>query len=162
MRGWAGSLRIGLAPPGTIEKSTLNVSHPAFPDEKSGGDACRCASAPAVSAMPAQTPATSNFTVDASMDIVFLSCVLARFPDETASHPRVLCAAPLSRRQGWCERIFINFTAVRYIRHGGCAYSVQLLGGAGELRWRNQGPFSPHSESTAPKCGPLWVSSTIA
>ena len=36
-------MRIGLVPPGTIEKSTLKCSHPTLPDEKSGGDAYRLA-----------------------------------------------------------------------------------------------------------------------
>src|SRR6516164_2896474 len=49
MRGWAGSLRIGLIPPGTIEKSTLKVSHPALPEEKSGGEGFCCAAAAAAS-----------------------------------------------------------------------------------------------------------------
>src|SRR5882672_8954652 len=81
-RGCAGSLRIGLVPPGTIEKSTLKVNHPALPDEKSGGDAFSCATAPAVSAAqvkPVRTPAASNFAVEANVGIVFLSCAWVAF-----------------------------------------------------------------------------------
>src|SRR5215467_8262854 len=66
---------MGLVPPGTIEKSTLKVSHAALFDEKSGGDAFCCATAAAASAAhakPAKTPAASNFAVEANVDIAFL------------------------------------------------------------------------------------------
>src|SRR5215471_5723148 len=79
MRGCAGSLRSGLLPPGTIEKSTLKVSHPAWLDEKSGGDAFCCAAAPATRAAqprPAKAPAASNFAVEADMDMVCLLCTV--------------------------------------------------------------------------------------
>src|SRR5947209_18614498 len=42
-RGWAGSLRTGLDPPGTAMNSTRKVSHPTWFEEKSGGDTCSCA-----------------------------------------------------------------------------------------------------------------------
>src|SRR5215471_19262578 len=79
MRGCAGSLRSGLVPPGTIEKSTLKVSHPAWLDEKSGGEAFCCAAAAAASAAqprPAKTPAASNFAVEANRDMVCLLCTV--------------------------------------------------------------------------------------
>src|SRR5215471_13139947 len=79
MRGCAGSLRSGLVPPGAIEKSTLKVSHPAWLDEKSGGDAFCCAAAPAPSAAqprPAKAPVASNFAVEARVDIVCLLCTV--------------------------------------------------------------------------------------
>jgi hypothetical protein len=63
-------------PAGTIEKSTKKVSHPALPEEKSGGDACCCAAAPAVSAVtakPVNTPPASHFA--ANMDICLFPCI---------------------------------------------------------------------------------------
>src|SRR5215467_15256936 len=66
---------MGLVPPGTIEKSTLKVSHAVSFDEKSGGDVFCCATVPveiAAQAKPAKTPRATNFAVEANVDIAFL------------------------------------------------------------------------------------------
>src|SRR5947207_1017270 len=76
-RGWAGSLRTGRAPLGPGVNSTPNVSHPVWPDEKSGGAVFCCAAAPAVSATQAravQMPLQSNFAREPNADMVLSSC----------------------------------------------------------------------------------------
>src|SRR5262245_2848564 len=102
MRGCAGSLRIGLVPPGTIEKSTLKVSHPAWLDEKSAGDAFSCAAAAAASAAQprlAKTPAASRFAVEVHVDIVCLLCTGAFHARNLSSSASVFLLRPLPQTE---------------------------------------------------------------
>jgi hypothetical protein len=83
-------LRIGLTPPGTIEKSTLKVSHPALPDEKSGGDGFSTANAVAENipqAKPARA-AESMFAGEGNLGMVSLLCMVTSTPERT-SCPRI-------------------------------------------------------------------------
>src|SRR5436309_4917648 len=72
-RGWAGSLRTGLGPPGTALNSTANVSHPVWFEEKSGGADFCCAATPPVNAAytsPVRTPPASIFAFEMNAGIV--------------------------------------------------------------------------------------------
>src|SRR5205085_3589681 len=84
-RGWAGSLRTGLGPLGPAMNSTRNVSHPAWLDEKSGGDDRCCAAAPAVSATqarPVKMLPQSNLALEANAHMVLSPLVPFRSRSE--------------------------------------------------------------------------------
>jgi hypothetical protein len=140
-RGWAGSLRNGLVVPGTSEKSTKKVSQPALFDEKSGGDAFGCATAPEASvtqATPARRLLATHFAVEANVDIFcpFLICPLlgiAHSARETGSRVQALLCIVFAAA-GYSRPIY--FTAFRFARHAVCGGGPGRIGALGLLRRR--------------------------